>query len=104
MDNQRESREQQQNMNQSAGYMEDQESPQPSQQQNCKQDDEHISLLRFQGWLNLPGLGFLLNNPLPYAITPKRDMAAGELANRQTSVVICIRLFHPQNTVDIRRE
>jgi hypothetical protein len=45
MDNQRENREQQQNMNQSAGYMEDQEAPQPSQQQNCKQDDEHISLL-----------------------------------------------------------
>ena len=59
MDNQRENREQQQNMNQSAGYMEDQESPQPSQHQNCKQDDEHISLLLFQDGLNLPGLEFL---------------------------------------------
>jgi hypothetical protein len=29
-------------MDQSAGYMEDQEAPQPSQQQNYKQDDEHI--------------------------------------------------------------
>jgi hypothetical protein len=59
MDNQRENREQQQNMNQSAGYMEDQESPQPSQHKNGKQDDEHVSLLLFQDGLNLPGLEFL---------------------------------------------
>lgn len=45
MDNQRDSREQQQQMNQSAGYVEEQEAAQPRKQQNCKQDDEHVNLL-----------------------------------------------------------
>jgi len=41
---------------------------------------------------------------LPCAVTPKRDMAAGGLANQETTIVISIRLFHPQNTVENRRQ
>jgi len=32
-------------MNQEAGYVENQEPTYPREQQNCKQDDEHVSLL-----------------------------------------------------------
>ena len=40
---------------------------------------------------------------LPCAVTPKRDMAAAGLANQETIVVVCIWLFHPQETVEIVR-
>jgi hypothetical protein len=59
MNNQRDYREQQQNMNQCTGYVEDQEATQPREQQNCKQNDEHVSLLVPEDGLILLGLGFL---------------------------------------------
>jgi hypothetical protein len=45
MRNERDDREHQQEMNQKAGNVEDQEPAHPRKQQNCKQDDEHESLL-----------------------------------------------------------
>jgi hypothetical protein len=47
MRDKRDDREQQQQMYQSAGYVEHQEATQPRKQQNYKQDDEHVSLLIF---------------------------------------------------------
>ena len=38
---------------------------------------------------------------LPCAVTPKKDVAAGDLSNHEAIVDNCSRVFHPWNSVEI---
>jgi hypothetical protein len=38
---------------------------------------------------------------LPCAVTPKKDVAAGDLSNHETIVNNCSKVFHPWNSVEI---